>query len=107
MPETQEKVQEIKGELSDMFQNLAERMITSITDSDITNLSAYQRTVSGAIATDKSLLLKGKATERIDVRVFSLEIKAIDAEIGRLEKAFQHRGQMLVENTGAEEEQHE
>jgi hypothetical protein len=50
-------------------------MITSITDADIGKLDAYRRTLSGAVATDKALLLRGEATS-IDVHVLLDAVQA-------------------------------
>jgi len=58
-PEVIAEVKAIKAELVDIFDDVALRMVGSITDDDIKKLNAYQRTVSGAIAVDKSRLLKG------------------------------------------------
>ena len=68
-------MREIKAELADSFQDLALRMITSITDADIRKLDAYRRTLSGAVATDKMQLLRGEATS-IDVSVLLDAVQA-------------------------------
>lgn len=64
-PEIVAEVEIIKKDLGTVFEELAHRMIESITDQDITKLNAYQRTVSGAIATDKAQLLKGEPTMNV------------------------------------------
>jgi hypothetical protein len=61
-PEIVEDVKQKKAALADKFESLAARMIGSIEDADITKLNAYQRTLSGAIAVDKTQLLRGQAT---------------------------------------------
>ena len=66
-PEASTQIQEMKQELADMFEGLAQRMITSISDEDIQKINAYQRTVSAGISTDKMRLLKGQSTENIAV----------------------------------------
>jgi predicted transcriptional regulator len=75
-PEVIQEVKDIKTELADSFGNLAQRMITSITDADIGKLDAYRRTLSGAVATDKMQLLRGEATS-IDVHVLLDAVSAI------------------------------
>lgn len=66
-PETSNQIQEIKEELSGMFEGLAKRMITSITDADIQKINAYQRTVSAGISTDKMRLLRDQSTENLAI----------------------------------------
>ncbi len=75
-PEVIQEVKEIQAELADSFGDLARRMITSITDADISKLDAYRRTLSGAVATDKMRLLRGEATS-IDVHVLLDAVQAI------------------------------
>jgi hypothetical protein len=62
-----EEVEEKKNELAKMFEGLAKRMITSISDEDILKISAYQRTISAGISTDKMRLLKGQSTENLAI----------------------------------------
>ena len=64
-PQASKEIQEIKEELSAMFEGLAKRMITSITEEDIQKINAYQRTVSAGISTDKMRLLRNESTENI------------------------------------------
>ncbi|MBA4349611.1 MAG: hypothetical protein C0415_06470 [Thermodesulfovibrio sp.] len=64
-PETAKEIQVIKGELSEMFEGMAKRMLESITEEDIQKINAYQRVVSSGIATDKMRLLKGQSTSNI------------------------------------------
>ena len=59
MPDVAAKVSEKKKELADTFEDLAKRMVGSITDEDIKKLDAYRRTLSGGIAIDKMQLLRG------------------------------------------------
>jgi len=66
-PEAQEQIQVIKEELAGMFEGLAKRMITSISDEDILKINAYQRTISAGISTDKMRLLKGQSTENLAI----------------------------------------
>ena len=76
-PEVIAEVKAIKAELVDIFDDVALRMVGSITDDDIKKLNAYQRTVSGAIAVDKSRLLKGESTSNISVNVLLNVLDAI------------------------------
>ena len=84
-PAVIQDVIKIKGELADMFEDVAKRMIASISDGDIRTLDAYRRTLSGGIATDKMRLLRGESTANIDVHANIRKIEDIDAEIARLE----------------------
>ncbi len=56
-----------KKELADEYEELARRMLTSIKDDDIERISAYQRTLSAAVSTDKMRLLRDQSTENISV----------------------------------------
>jgi len=49
------------------FESLSLRSIRSITDEDLREVNAYQRTLIGAIAADKRELLDGRPTERISL----------------------------------------
>lgn len=64
-PQTSLEVVEKKKELSDLFEDVARRMIESITNENIQNLDAYKRTLSAGIATDKMRLLKEQSTAHI------------------------------------------
>ncbi|MFA4828432.1 MAG: hypothetical protein WC855_13265 [Thermodesulfovibrionales bacterium] len=66
-PETAKEIQVIKGELSEMFEGMAKKMLESITEDDISRINAYQRTLSAAVSTDKARLLKGESTENISL----------------------------------------
>jgi hypothetical protein len=59
-PETAAEITEIKHELITLFDDLAHRMLTSISEADIEKLSAYQRVISSGICTDKSHMLRGE-----------------------------------------------
>jgi predicted transcriptional regulator len=63
--DTAVEIVEKKGELSNFFEDLARRMIESISDQDISRINAYQRTISAGIATDKMRLLREKSTQNI------------------------------------------
>jgi IS30 family transposase len=73
-PEMRAQVETIKKDLGDIFKDLAHRMVESITDADITKLNAYQRTVSAAIATDKSQLLSGQPTMNVALLMEVVEL---------------------------------
>lgn len=68
-PEASIMIRERKQELADWYEELAKRMLSSITDNDIERINAYQRTVSAGIATDKMRLLKDQSTENISTIV--------------------------------------
>jgi hypothetical protein len=65
--DTQVEIVEKKKELAEWFEGLAERMLESITDEDIGKISAYQRTLSAAVATDKMRLLRGNSTDNMEL----------------------------------------
>ena len=81
-PETSIEVQEKKQELSDMFEDVARRMIQGVTDESIEKLDAYKKTLSAGIATDKMRLLRDQSTDDTKtVYNFIREIK-IQMEVG-------------------------
>jgi len=65
-PHASKEIQEMKEELSAMFEGLAKRMLTSITEGDIQKINAYQRTLSAGISTDKMRLLRDQSTENLN-----------------------------------------
>ncbi len=73
-PQMVAEVETIKRDLGDIFKDLAHRMIESISDADICKLNAYQRTISAAVATDKSQLLKGEPTVNVALLVQVAEL---------------------------------
>ncbi len=79
-PEASKQIQEIKEELPSMFEGLAKRMITSITDEDIQKINAYQRTVSAAVGTDKMRLLRDQSTENVDIRALHLSLEELERQ---------------------------
>lgn len=84
-PTVARSIEVMRHVLAEQFENLAERMITSISDEDITSLSAYQRTLSAAVSVDKSQLLRGKPTTIIDYADTCKKIENLQAELDRLE----------------------
>jgi len=54
-----------KRELAQEYEELARRMLTSIKDDDIQRISAYQRTLSAAVSTDKMRLLRDQSTDNV------------------------------------------
>jgi len=83
-PETYLEVQEKKQELSDMFEDVARRMIQSITDENIGSLDAYKRTLSAGIATDKMRLLRDQSTDDTkNIYNFIKEIKVQFENVGQ------------------------
>ena len=73
----------MQKDLGGIFDDLAKRMVGSITDEDINKLNAYQRTVSAAIATDKAQLLKGQPTMNVGVLVQVLDVLREQEDDGR------------------------
>ena len=68
-PQIAREIKEIKEELAVFFEDMAKRMITSITDEDINKLSAYQRVLSSGISVDKMRLLRDESTENVSQRL--------------------------------------
>jgi hypothetical protein len=66
-PGVQKQIEEKKKDLISLFEDIAIRNLTSITDADIKGVSAYQRTLSAAVATDKLRLLRGESTDNISI----------------------------------------
>ncbi len=64
-PEMAPQIEQVKVALADRFEDVAVRMLTAISDSDINALDGYKKTLSGAIAADKMRLLKGESTANI------------------------------------------
>ena len=71
----EEKVREIKAELSDMYESLARRMIDSISDDDILKLDGYRRTVAGAVATDKMQMLRNQSPTRVTFQAIQINVE--------------------------------
>lgn len=84
-PEVARSIEEMRNALAIQFENLAERMLTSISDTDITSLSAYQRTLSAAVSVDKSQLLRGRPTSIIDYADLSQRQKELEQQLADLE----------------------
>jgi hypothetical protein len=81
--EIAQEIKVIQGELADQYEDMAHRMLTSITDEDIEKLSAYQRMVSSGIAIDKARLLKDLSTQNVGVKgAIELIDEAIRAKSG-------------------------
>jgi len=68
-PEMATEIEQVKVVLADRFEDLAVRMVASISDEDITRINAYQRTVAGAIAADKMRLLSGQSTANLGIHM--------------------------------------
>lgn len=73
LPESEVEITEKKKELVEFYEDLARRMLDSITDADIVKINAYQRTVSAGIATDKMRLLSEKSTGNIALLIATIE----------------------------------
>lgn len=75
-PGVSEKVEDKRQELSEMYEALSRRMIESISDQDISKISAYQRVISSGVCTDKMRLLRGQST----VNLASIFARAMELE---------------------------
>lgn len=73
-PEAQIGIEEQKQELADKFEDMAHRMLDSVTETDIEKLSAYQRVLSSGIATDKMRLLRDQSTENISIQSVAVHL---------------------------------
>lgn len=73
-PDVKDEVEAVKQNLADFYENMAHRMLSSITDEDIKKINAYQRVVSSGISTDKMRLLRGEATQNVRIEELSLEV---------------------------------
>src|SRR4030042_3225830 len=80
-PETSLEVTEKKQELADIYEELANRFLRSISDEDIQKINAYQRTLSAGISTDKMRLLRNESTQNI----------ALDAILSVIHQSLFHR----------------
>jgi DNA-binding transcriptional MerR regulator len=79
-PDMATQIERVKGDLADRFEDLAKRMVASISDEDITRINAYQRTVSAAVSTDKMRLLRGHSTENISLHAIIERIEREERE---------------------------
>ncbi len=79
-PEMATEIERVTVKLADRFEDLATRMVVSISDEDITRINAYQRTVAGAIAADKMRLLTGQSTENISLHAIIEKIEREERE---------------------------
>jgi len=68
-PQVSNQIKQKQQNLAEWYEDLAKRMLSSITDQDIEKINAYQRTVSAGIATDKLRLLTDQSTENVAVIV--------------------------------------
>ena len=72
---------EIKEVLADQYENLARRMIDSITEDDIQKINAYQRTIASGICTDKMRLLRNESTSNFSIAASNASIEELDKQI--------------------------
>jgi IS30 family transposase len=68
-PQVSSEIKQKQQNLAEWYEDLAKRMLSSITDHDIEKINAYQRTVSAGIATDKLRLLTNQSTENVAMLV--------------------------------------
>ncbi len=79
-PDMATEIEQVKVALADRFEDLAVRMIVSISDKDITRINALQRTTAAAIAVDKRRLLVGLSTQNISISAIVEEIHREERE---------------------------
>jgi len=63
-PQASAEIYAIKQNLITSFEDMAHRMLDSITDTDINKLSAYQRVISSGVAVDKAHLLRSESLNK-------------------------------------------
>ncbi len=79
-PEMAPQIEQVKIALADRFEDVAVRMLTAISDSDINALDGYKKTLSGAIAADKMRLLKGESTANIALHTIVEQVEREERE---------------------------
>ena len=85
-PATAILIEEQKQELSEMFESLAKRLLTSISDADILKINSYQRVVSAGISTDKMRLLNNESTQNFKIHELVQSLDDLDSQLCELEK---------------------
>jgi hypothetical protein len=80
-PVIADEIKEIQEVLADQYENLARRMMDSITDADIQKINAYQRTIASGICTDKMRLLRNESTSNFSIDATNLSIEMLDEKI--------------------------
>lgn len=77
-----EGIEARKKELADFFEELAQRIMDSITEEDIRKINAYQRIISAGISVDKMRLLREQSTQNISLQALHamLERKELEKE---------------------------
>jgi hypothetical protein len=76
-PEIQKQVIVLREELAAMFDQVAHRVVGSITAADIERATLQQRMVSAGIAVDKAALLRGEIPVTVNVTVLLDAVQAI------------------------------
>jgi hypothetical protein len=94
-PKNANKIEAMKEELADMFEGLARRMVSSITEEDITKLDGYRRTISAGIATDKMRLLREQSTANLNNMSLVAVVKRID---DRCREEYRKRARQEIES---------
>lgn len=64
-PEVIAEVRELKEEIAGLYDDLAQRILESITDETIREARLRDRIISAGVCTDKSRLIKGQSTANI------------------------------------------
>ncbi len=85
-PRNAEAIKEVQCRLAGYFEDLAMRLITSITDEGIDKLNTLQRVTSAAISVDKLRLLRENSTENIAIAASRASVSEMDQQIIELEK---------------------
>jgi len=74
-PETAKEVAALKVEVADLYDDLGQRILQSITDEDIKAVKLKDRVVSAGICTDKSRLLRDLSTQNIAIESHAKRIE--------------------------------
>ncbi len=77
-PEVIAEIRELKQEIAGLYGDLAQRILSSITDENIREAKLRDKVISAGVCTDKERLIKGQSTENISVNA---RIQALDRSI--------------------------
>lgn len=76
-PEVVKEISELKREVATLYEDLAHRILESISDDTIEEAKLRDRVVSAGVATDKSRLLRGEATQHISCQTMHMDLNEL------------------------------
>jgi len=85
-PEVQKQVSIQREELAGMFDQVAHRVVSSVTPEDVTKATLQQKMVSAGIAVDKAALLRGEIPVTVNVNVL-LDLRDAIRDMRRAEES--------------------